>query len=135
MYKAHLYTWVCMHGDICMFACVHAPQDLLAALLSLSAYIQISGYLDTSLYMGGCMYVCMCTCMAMIHLHQKGSDDGSVDRLVPWLHKDCPAWASGVVAERGSLVLLDARVLACPQATFVILSFASFVTCSKSISM
>ena len=81
------------------------------------------------------MYVCMCTCMAMIHLHQKGSDDGSVDRLVPWLHKDCPAWASGVVAERGSLVLLDARVLACPQATFVILSFASFVTCSKSISM
>ena len=56
------------------------------------------------------MYVCMCTCMATIHLHQKGSD-GSADRLVPWLHKDCPAWASGVIAERGSLVLLGA----CPR--------------------
>ena len=32
----------------------------------------------------------MCTCMATIHLHQRGSDDASVDPLVAWLHKDCP---------------------------------------------
>ncbi len=37
----------------------------------------------------------MCTCMATIHLHQRGSDDASADPLVPWLRNDCPTGSGG----------------------------------------
>ena len=31
------------------------------------------------------VYIIMCTCMATIHLHQRGSDDASADPLVPYI--------------------------------------------------
>ena len=118
-----------------MYACVHAPQDLLAALLSLSAYIQISGYLDTSLYMGGCicMFVCVhawprstCIRRALMMAVQTVLCHGCT-RTAPLGHPESS------LSEEASYCWT--RVLACPQAMFVILSFGSFVTGSKCISM